>query len=113
MARLSVKSLNKYLPRTGQPAIFACARRRARRRGYIGLPTEIFGRLSASVNLIHNNDDIAYLLFLLLASFLFHFPSLLTGSSSSPVVDADSYPTNNLSFILFFSYIFLYFLLYI
>jgi len=52
---MSTKSLNKYLPRTGQPALFACAGGHAHRRGYIGLPTEIFGRLSASVNLIHNN----------------------------------------------------------
>jgi len=58
------------LPRTGQPALFACAGGRAHKRGYIGLPTEIFGRLSASVNLIHNNDGAAYLLLFL---FLFHF----------------------------------------
>jgi len=67
---MSTKSLNKYLPRTGQPALFACAGGHAHRRGYIGLPTEIFGRLSASVNLIHNNDGATYLLPFL---FLFHF----------------------------------------
>lgn len=69
-AGTSTKSLNKYLPRTGQPVLFACAGGRAHRRGYIGLPTEIFGRLSASVNLIHNNDGAAYLLPFV---FLFHF----------------------------------------
>lgn len=83
-----VKSLNKYLPRTGQPTIFACARRRAHRRGYIGLPTEIFGRLSASVNLIHNNDDIAYISSL---SFLyFSFIPFLLDEFSLSIVDADS-----------------------
>lgn len=78
----SVKSLNKYLPRTGQPALFAYAGDGAPRAGYIGLPTEIFGRLSASVNLIHNNDVAAYLslppllLLLLLLALLPLFPTL-------------------------------------
>ena len=85
-AGTSTKSLNKYLPRTGQPTLFACAGGRAHRRGYIGLPTEIFDRLSASVNLIHNNDDAAYLLpFLLLFYFL---PERCFSSSTSllPVI---------------------------
>lgn len=82
-AGTSTKSLNKYLPRTGQPALFACAGGRAHRRGYIGLPTEIFGRLSASVNLIHNNDGAAYLLPFL---FLFHFLPVSPPSSLLPMI---------------------------
>lgn len=52
-----MRSQNKYLPRTGQSLLFACALTRVlHTRGmYIGLPTEIFDRLPASVNLIHNN----------------------------------------------------------
>lgn len=74
----SVKSLNKYLPRTGQLLYLHIARRDREEegsQGYIGLPTEIFGRLSASVNLIHNNDILAYILHhhLLLLLLLFSF----------------------------------------
>lgn len=72
----SAKSLNKYLPRTGQPALFACTGGgRAHRRGYIGLPTEIFGRLSASSNLIHNNDGLRIFF------FFFFFPPPFPSSS--------------------------------
>lgn len=64
-------------------------RGRAHRRRYIGLPTEIFGRLSASVNLIHNNDIAAYLLLLLLLLlllFLFGFLSLYLLFSSLTII---------------------------